>query len=401
MAQGNLLQPTEFNLLLLYDSPFGSVGGVKLPVVVEQFNNLSLATVETEFASGSALLSVLTFEQQPNPALSAYDLMNIDPSTAVPSITLTGLLDGDSTTWTAAPDLLAAGPTDTEFVVEVESNGAATLRFGDNTNGESPASNTAFTAAYRIGNGTAGNVGAESVTYFAGDPRILSCTNPLPAFGGVDPETNAQIQRRAPQAFLTQERAVTMSDYAVAAEANPAISSAAATLRWTGSWYTVFVAAKPSTGGQLSKALRKTLTKYVNAYRLAGQDVKLEGPDYVSLVIALTVCVDPEYFQADVQQTLLHVLGSSPQPNGQPDTLRRTLSNSGKMSISAPSTPRCARLPACNRWWLRRFNRKACRRRVPTFKPARFHRPLSSGATCQRPQPARQRQLTLNLQGGK
>jgi predicted phage baseplate assembly protein len=318
MAQGNLLQPTEFNLLLLYDSPFGSVGGVKLPVVVEQFNNLSLATVETEFASGSALLSVLTFEQQPNPALSAYDLMNIDPSTAVPSITLTGLLDGDSTTWTAAPDLLAAGPTDTEFVVEVESNGAATLRFGDNTNGESPASNTAFTAAYRIGNGTAGNVGAESVTYFAGDPRILSCTNPLPAFGGVDPETNAQIQRRAPQAFLTQERAVTMSDYAVAAEANPAISSAAATLRWTGSWYTVFVAAEPSTGGQLSKALRKTLTKYVNAYRLAGQDVKLEGPDYVSLVIALTVCVDPEYFQADVQQTLLHVLGSSPQPNGQP-----------------------------------------------------------------------------------
>jgi hypothetical protein len=318
LAQGNLQSPTDFNLLLLYNSPFGAVGGVQLPVIVEQFNNVSLASVEAAFASGSALLSVLTFEQQPNPSLSAYDLMNVDPSKAVPSLALTGLLDGNATTWAAATDLLAAGPTDAEFVVEVESSGAAILRFGDNTNGLTPASNTAFTAACRIGNGMAGNVGAESLTYLVADPRILSCTNPLPASGGVDPETNAQIQRRAPQAFLTQERAVTMSDYASAAEANPLVSSAAATLRWTGSWYTVFVAAEPASGGQLGNSLRKSLTRYINAYRLAGQDLKLEGPDYVSLLIALTICVDPAYFQADVQKALMQVLGSGTQSNGQP-----------------------------------------------------------------------------------
>ena len=318
LAQGNLQSPTDFNLLLLYNSPFGAVGGVQLPVVVEQFNDISLSSVEAAFASGSALLSVLTFEQQPNPSLSAYDLMNVDPSTAIPVLTLTSILDGNSTIWTAAPDLLSAGPTDTEFVVEVESNGAAILRFGDNTNGRTPASNTAFTAACRIGNGTAGNVGAESLTYLVADPRILACTNPLPASGGVDPETNAQIQRRAPQAFLTQERAITLSDYAATAEDNPQLSSAAATLRWTGSWYTVFVAAEPASGGQLGKSLRSTLTRFVNAYRLAGQDLKLEGPDFLSLLITLTICVDPAYFQADVQQALLQVLGSGTQPNGQP-----------------------------------------------------------------------------------
>ena len=68
----------------------------------------------------------------------------------------------------------------------------------------------------------------------------MSCTNPLPAQGGVDPETNAQIQTRAPQAFLTQERAVTMQDYANVVERNPLIEDAAASLHWTGSWYTVF-----------------------------------------------------------------------------------------------------------------------------------------------------------------
>jgi hypothetical protein len=318
VTQGNLAHPTEFNVLLLYNSPFGAVGGVQLPAVLTQYSNVSLATAESVFAAPPSMLRVVTFEEQPNPALSAFDLMNYDPAAAVPVIKLTSELNGAAATWAAAPDLLADGTTDTNFVVEIESDGTATLRFGDGTNGMMPASNTAFAAEYRIGNGTAGNVGAESLLLFAGDPRIVGCTNPLPATGGVDPETTAQIQRRAPQAFLTQERAVTMQDYVNVTEGYPQIADAAATLRWTGSWYTVFDAAEPVGGGALSKATLKSLTKYVNQYRLAGQDLKLEAPAYVSLTIALTVCVDPAYFQAQVQQALQQALGAGTQPNGQP-----------------------------------------------------------------------------------
>ena len=68
------------------------------------------------------------------------------------------------------PDLLASGPADTAFVVEVETDGTAHLRFGDSTNGLFPASGTEFTAQYRVGNGTAGNVGAGTLTQFAADP---------------------------------------------------------------------------------------------------------------------------------------------------------------------------------------------------------------------------------------
>ena len=181
-----------------------------------------------------------------------------------------------------------------------------------------PLPNTNFTAAYRIGNGTAGNVGAGSLVFMAADPRIQACTNPLPAVGGIDPETMAQIRRRAPQAFLTQERAVTMADYATVTEANPQVEDAYATLRWTGSWYTVFVAAEPKNGGNLSKPLTQALKQYVNRYRLAGQDIKLEGPEYISLEIKLVVCVDPDYFQADVEQSLLEVLGCGMLPSGKP-----------------------------------------------------------------------------------
>ena len=69
--------------------------------------------------------------------------------------------------------------------------------------------------------------------------------NPLPAAGGVDPEAEADVRRNAPQAFRTQERAVTPEDYAAVSERYDGVSRAAATLRWTGSWYTVFVTVDP------------------------------------------------------------------------------------------------------------------------------------------------------------
>jgi predicted phage baseplate assembly protein len=316
LAQGDQENPTNFNLVVVYNPPAGGVG-VQTPVVVELFNNVSLATVSEMFSSSSDLVSVMSFDEEPSPSLSAYDLMNYDANEAVPEITLTGMVNHVTTTWTAQPDLLADGPTDTNFVVEIDTDGTAYLRFGDDTNGLRPESGTVFTANYRIGNGTAGNVGANSLVFFAGDPRIAGCTNPLPATGGFDPETNDQIRRRAPQAFMTQERAITMADYEAVAEQNSLVENAVATLRWTGSWYTVFITAEPKGAESLTASLSQAIAQNVNRYRLAGQDFQLESPQYVPLEISLTICVDPAYFKADVQQQLLQVLGSQILPNGQ------------------------------------------------------------------------------------
>jgi predicted phage baseplate assembly protein len=215
-------------------------------------------------------------------------------------------------------DLLESGAADPVFVVEVESDGTATLRFGDGTNGYSPDPGSGFTANYRVGNGTAGNVGAESLINLASPSALIeSCCNPLPATGGVDPETNDQIRRRAPQAFLTQERAVTMSDYQTMAQTNSQVDRAVASLRWTGSWYTAFVAVEPVGAGALTQGLLKSLKQTLNQYRLAGQDLELNSPQYVSLEITLQICVDPDYFQSDVEEALLEVLSNKILPNGQ------------------------------------------------------------------------------------
>ena len=116
-----------------------------------------------------------------------------------------------------------------------------------------------------------------------------------------------------------------MADYETVTEFNPAVRQAVASLRWTGSWYTVFIAAEPQgnsqnngqTGGQLTVAQQKNVQGTVESYRLAGQDLQLDSPQYVSLEITLQICVDPNYFERDVQQALLQVLGSQTLPTGQ------------------------------------------------------------------------------------
>jgi hypothetical protein len=315
-AGPNTLTTSHFDLAVVYDPAAGGQG-VGLPVTVEQFSSLILARVAGAVNAHSNLIVVSSVAQDLDPTLSAQDLVSVDPRTAVPAISLEGTLDGTTTTWSPGQDLLESGDTDPVFVVEVEADGTASLRFGDNTNGRRPEAATSFVATYRIGNGTAGNVGAESLVYLAAaDARLNACRNPLPAAGGTDPETTEQIRRRAPQAFFRQERAVTMADYDTMTELDPRVERAAASLRWTGSWYTVFVAVEPRGGGALTPALGTALKGELERYRLAGQDLELDSAQYVSLEIVLAVCVDPAYFRDAVQQALLAVLSNRILPDG-------------------------------------------------------------------------------------
>jgi hypothetical protein len=301
--------PVLFDLEVVYDPPSGGVG-VALPVTVERFTNLSLATAAGQINARSELITVEDFARTAAGNLSARALVNFDPGQAVPVIALSGTWNARTQTWSPVQDLLESDESALGFVVEVESDGAATLRFGDNQHGKAPDTGTTFTAGYRIGNGIAGNVGADSLIFLAAaDARIQSCRNPLPAVSGTDPETNEQIRRRAPQAFLTQQRAVTMPDYEAVAEADPLVDQAVASLHWTGSWYTVFVAVEPKGGGNLSPSLEQSLKRAEERYRLAGQDLELDSPEYVSLQVELEICVDPNYFRSDVERGLLQVLG--------------------------------------------------------------------------------------------
>ncbi|HEX3868478.1 MAG TPA: putative baseplate assembly protein [Gemmatimonadaceae bacterium] len=223
----------------------------------------------------------------------------LDPRRAVSSIQLTA--NGDA--WTEVESLLSSQPTDRDFVVDTDDQGHGVLRFGDGQLGQALPPNAALVANYRIGIGTSGNVGRDTLirprTSFPGG--ALAVRNPLPAYGGVDPEPIENVRRDAPQAFqAVQYRAVTAQDYAEAAKLVPGVSNAAAEFRWTGSWLTVFVGIDPVGRADLPAALLAAVRKQLTEYRQAGYDLDIRPPDYVPLRIELTICVSPDWFQANV-----------------------------------------------------------------------------------------------------
>lgn len=217
--------------------------------------------------------------------------------------------------WLPRRDLLGSDRFAQEFVVETEADGSAHLRFGDNRFGMQPQPHTRLLASYRQGGGSVGNVGAESVTQvICADPLIKdfieTLRNPLPARGGAEPESFDAIKLFAPQALRTQERAVTEADYARVAERHPQVQRAAARLRWTGSWYTLFISLDRKGGKPLDASFREKMLRHLERYRLAGYDLDLSEPIYAPLDIQLNVCVLPGHFAATVKLGLLKRMSS-------------------------------------------------------------------------------------------
>jgi hypothetical protein len=248
--------------------------------------------------------------EQWQPAATA---LSQDPRKALPAV----ILEGNGESWRPQRDLLGSDRFATEFVVENDSAGRAFLRFGeDGIYGKTP--RLQLTATYRTGNGIAGNIAADGIAHVVTALDAFdSVRNPLPASGATDPEPPAQVRLDAPQAFRTQERAVTEEDYARIAERHPEVQLAVGTRRWTGSWHTMFITVDRVGGRSVDAAFEAGLRKHIGLYRLAGQDVEIDSPSFIALDIAFTVCVKAGYFRSDVKQALLQVFSSAVLPDGQ------------------------------------------------------------------------------------
>jgi hypothetical protein len=262
-------------------------------------------------------LRPVTHAQPFDPTLPAGRALVQDPARALPKVTLTSTPGGER--WTAQRDLLASGAFADEFVVEIEADGVAQIRFGDDINGHRPEPGTAFAATYRVGSGRAGAIGADTLRHIALPvPEITRVRNPLASTGGVEPETAASVRARAPYAFRVQERAVTRDDYAEVSQRLAEVQRAAATWIHTGSWLTVFVSADRFGGGPVDDAFAGRLSAFLERFRLAGYDLDVDPPIFVPLEIELCVCLSPGFFRSDVRRRILAVLGSDTAADGTP-----------------------------------------------------------------------------------
>ena len=298
---------------------------------------------------------IVTFEGEQEATLIPFDptapaaaAMQWDSGNCLPAIHLTGTTPSGSTVWTARQDLLESHETDTDFVVEIDSDLIARLRFGDDEYALRPPAGTDFTAIYRVGNGVAGNVGAGSIVHVAAPvsgalpPGILTVTNPLPAAGGVDPESEDSVRMAAPQAFRVQERAVTAADWQDVSLRNPAVAQATADFRWTGSWLTVFDTVARPGAVAVDANFESTIASYLERYRVIGHDLQVNGPILVPLRIDLAVCVRPPWFRADVTRALRSIFGTGTLADGTPAFFNPARASFGETLLPQPDLCRRA-----------------------------------------------------------
>ena len=222
--------------------------------------------------------------------------------------------------WQAQTDLLGSDRFARDFVVETEDDGQAYLRFGDGILGQQPEPSSAFTVTYRIGTGTAGNIGADAIAHlYLGSSTATNSTaassiqalrNPLPAKGGIDPEPIDRARQNAPEAFRQQRRAVTEKDYAALVETYPDVRKAIAHRRWTGSWQTLFITVDRAAGQLVDEAFETSLRQFLEPFRLSGHALKIESPRFVPLQIGLTIEVKPDQYRSAIKAALLEAFSS-------------------------------------------------------------------------------------------
>ena len=215
-------------------------------------------------------------------------------------------VQGFATPWQEHSDLIESQQDDEHFMVETDELGGSSLRFGDGVNGMALPAGAYVRCRYRVGQGSRGNVGADSLVGFTdGSGAVQRVWNPFDVVDGRDPEPASEIVRRVPEAYRRRQlRAVTLADYARRAEELAGVAHAHARYAWTGSWRTVRVAIDPVGATVLQEPLRRTIADHLEAVRLIGEDLEVRPASYVPLDIRLTLCLESSYWPEDLRAEL-------------------------------------------------------------------------------------------------
>lgn len=278
--------------------------------------------------------------------LSERHALHAPANEAVPAVTLVvSFQTGPAELWTPIPSLLEAGAFDPHFVVEIENEGEARLRCGDNVHGLRPDTATGAEAVYRIGGGRAGNLGRGSLVHVVTPPpawqfdpvdplappdpfpEVLAVRHALPAIRGEDRESLMEIQQFAPEAFRAWlRRAVTEADWTEVARRLEPVAAARAQILWTGSWYTIFIALHPRDehhlrrlpGGSvaLEDDFAAEMSARLTAFKIAGFDLKVLAANYVPLEIDIEICVAHGHLRGDVLRAVTDRLSNRDLPDG-------------------------------------------------------------------------------------
>ncbi len=166
----------------------------------------------------------------------------------------------------------------------------------------------------------------------------------------LNPHAMAQAKRAGPREIHTQKRMVTEQDYALRLREHPLVLQAHAWSEWSGSWFSLRLnviawgnlaldrdqestpqadypqdlqaqitafhtglgLAVPAFDLSPAPSVRMILRPYIDAFRMVGQEVVLQDPEYLGIYMALSIRLAPQFFQSEMRHAITQALGHGP-----------------------------------------------------------------------------------------
>lgn len=214
-------------------------------------------------------------------------------------------------TYTEVENFLDSTSSDRHFVVVVDQNDRATIKFGNGVNGTIPSG--AIDVDYKIGGGSIGLVEAGNISVIEGtftddlsNPVQVSIANPAKSSGGIDRQNIEQIRQLAPASLRVLNRTVAREDYEINAKRLASVSRA---LMLTSDDTTsidenagkLFVV--PVGGGLPSQALKDAVLNQVTIVfpRTLTFDVVVSDPVYLTINVSALVFRRAGFTQAETR----------------------------------------------------------------------------------------------------
>lgn len=229
---------------------------------------------------------------------------------------LTVIVDGVQ--WHLVDRLRQLGPDGRGYVLSEDESGRATLKFGDGRTGlRVPAGRNNVQATYRSGGGMSGNLTARRIDRLRSRPLgVTGVVNPVAASGGSDPESTADLRRRASSGLSALGRVVALADYEDIALEEPELAKARAQAVQGNSGLTVLVTVAGTTSAALppDATVLTTLQQLVTSRNAEPDQSVVVVPRRLGrLVLTASLRARPDWTPAritqDVTAALVHAFG--------------------------------------------------------------------------------------------
>ena len=199
--------------------------------------------------------------------------------------------DGYWVKWTEVRNFFGSQRDDRHFTVHLEDG---TFEFGDDQRGRIPPQGQANVfVSYRVTEGSAGNVGANTIIVLEkAPPQIQGVTNVHPAEGGYDRESIEKAKQRGPWEIRHRDRAVTEDDFIeLAKKASPLVGRA----ECYGENGVIHIIIVPNDDGEKPHPSQRLITDvrdYLEGRRLINACIKVRGPVYEAIDVEVEVVLD-------------------------------------------------------------------------------------------------------------